>query len=55
MTDTLIATLRRLVGPTQVLTAADEDLAGWELDWRKRYRGRALPWCARARRPRWPR
>jgi FAD/FMN-containing dehydrogenase len=38
----LIETLRTVVGPTQVLTAADTDLIGWEQDWRRRARGRAL-------------
>jgi FAD/FMN-containing dehydrogenase len=36
----LIDTLRRLVGPTHVLT--DGDLSAWEQDWRKRSRGKAL-------------
>jgi FAD/FMN-containing dehydrogenase len=36
----LLARLRELVGPAQVLT--EGDLSAWELDWRKRYRGRAL-------------
>ncbi|MBA3599398.1 MAG: FAD-binding oxidoreductase [Methylibium sp.] len=36
----LLDTLRAAVGPTHVL--AEGDLAAWELDWRKRYRGRAL-------------
>ncbi len=36
----LIDTLRRLVGPSHVLT--DGDLGAWEQDWRKRSRGKAL-------------
>ncbi len=32
--------LRTALGPTQVLT--DGDLSAWELDWRKRWRGKAL-------------
>jgi FAD/FMN-containing dehydrogenase len=36
----LVATLRDLLGPAQVLT--EGDLSGYELDWRKRYRGKAL-------------
>jgi FAD/FMN-containing dehydrogenase len=36
----LLGTLRALVGPAQVL--ATGDLAAYEVDWRKRYRGRAL-------------
>ena len=36
----LIDALRRVVGERQVLT--EGDLAAFELDWRKRYRGRAL-------------
>ncbi len=32
--------LRRLVGPARVL--AEGDLSAWELDWRKRWRGKAL-------------
>ena len=36
----LVDTLRGIVGTTHVLT--DGDLSGYELDWRKRYRGRAL-------------
>jgi FAD/FMN-containing dehydrogenase len=36
----LIETLRSLVGPANVLT--EGDLSAWELDWRKRERGRAL-------------
>jgi FAD/FMN-containing dehydrogenase len=38
--DTVLQALRAAVGPAQVLT--DGDLSAWELDWRKRYRGRAL-------------
>jgi FAD/FMN-containing dehydrogenase len=37
---TLVGALRQAVGPAQVLT--DGDLSAWELDWRKRWRGRAL-------------
>jgi FAD/FMN-containing dehydrogenase len=36
----LLESLRAIVGPANVLT--DGDLAGYEQDWRKRYRGRAL-------------
>jgi len=36
----LLATLAATVGPAHVLT--DGDLAAWEQDWRKRYRGKAL-------------
>ena len=36
----LLDALAATVGPTQVLT--DGDLASWEQDWRKRYRGKAL-------------
>ena len=36
----LLDTLRTVVGPTQVLT--DGDLTAYELDWRKRFRGKAL-------------
>jgi FAD/FMN-containing dehydrogenase len=36
----LIETLRSVVGPANVLT--EGDLSAWELDWRKRERGRAL-------------
>ena len=36
----LLETLRAAVGPAQVLT--DGDLSAYELDWRQRYRGRAL-------------
>jgi len=35
--------LRRIVGPAHVLTEQDDgDLSAWTLDWRRRYRGRAL-------------
>jgi FAD/FMN-containing dehydrogenase len=37
---TLLDALRAAVGPTQVLT--EGDLSAHEIDWRKRYRGRAL-------------
>ncbi|ART54664.1 hydroxyacid dehydrogenase [Acidovorax carolinensis] len=37
---TLIDTLRRIVGAPHVLT--DGDLSAWELDWRRRERGKAL-------------
>ncbi len=37
---TLLDTLRRIVGAPHVLT--DGDLSAWELDWRKRSRGKAL-------------
>ncbi len=36
----LIAALRDAVGASQVLT--EGDLSAWELDWRRRYRGKAL-------------
>lgn len=36
----LLDTLRAAIGDAHVLTGGD--LAAWELDWRKRYRGRAL-------------
>jgi len=38
--NSLIAQLREVVGERHVHT--DGDLSAWELDWRKRYRGRAL-------------
>lgn len=43
-THSLIAQLRTIVGPTNVLTHEDPatDLSAWELDWRKREHGRAL-------------
>jgi FAD/FMN-containing dehydrogenase len=37
---TLVASLRAAVGEPHVLT--DGDLSAWELDWRKRWRGKAL-------------
>ncbi|MFN9103133.1 MAG: FAD-binding oxidoreductase [Betaproteobacteria bacterium] len=38
----LLDTLRAAVGPAHVLTPADgTDLAAWEQDWRRRWRGRA--------------
>jgi FAD/FMN-containing dehydrogenase len=37
---TLLDELRAIVGPAQVL--AGGDLSAWELDWRKRWRGKAL-------------
>jgi len=40
MSTALLAALREATGAAQVLT--DGDLSAWELDWRKRYRGRAL-------------
>ena len=40
MSSLLLQSLVAAVGPAQVLT--DGDLSAWELDWRKRYRGRAL-------------
>jgi FAD/FMN-containing dehydrogenase len=40
MSASLIDTLRALVGPAQVLQG--EGLDAYEIDWRKRYRGRAL-------------
>ena len=36
----LVPALRDALGPAQVLT--DGDLSAWELDWRRRWRGRAL-------------
>ena len=36
----LLQALRAAIGETQVLS--EGDLSAWELDWRKRYRGRAL-------------
>jgi FAD/FMN-containing dehydrogenase len=36
----LLAALRQALGPAHVLT--DGDLSAWEIDWRKRCRGRAL-------------
>jgi FAD/FMN-containing dehydrogenase len=38
-THPILNTLATLVGPAHVLT---EDLAAWEIDWRKQYKGRAL-------------
>lgn len=40
----LLEQLRRIVGPANVLTHEDPatDLTAWELDWRRRERGRAL-------------
>jgi FAD/FMN-containing dehydrogenase len=40
MSDALLAALRVAVGPAHVMT--EGDLSAYELDWRKRYRGRAL-------------
>jgi FAD/FMN-containing dehydrogenase len=40
MSDALISALRACVGAAQVLTGGD--LSAYELDWRKRWRGRAL-------------
>jgi FAD/FMN-containing dehydrogenase len=40
MSEALIAALRQLVGAANVL--ADGDLSAYEVDWRKRYRGKAL-------------
>ncbi len=37
---TLLARLRDIVGPAQVLS--NGDLSAWELDWRRRWRGKAL-------------
>ena len=41
---TLLDSLRRIVGDTNVLTHDDPtaDLGAWEQDWRKRVRGTAL-------------
>ena len=38
--DELLLTLRQICGPAQVLS--EGDLTAWELDWRKRARGKAL-------------
>ena len=38
--EALLVTLRRIVGPSQVLF--EGDLTAWEQDWRKRARGKAL-------------
>lgn len=38
-TDTLVRSLREALGPDAVLQGGD--LSAWEVDWRKRYRGRA--------------
>jgi FAD/FMN-containing dehydrogenase len=40
MSAEIVAALRQAVGAEHVLT--EGDLSAWELDWRKRYRGRAL-------------
>ena len=40
MSSTLIDELKRLVGPAQVLHGGD--LSGWEIDWRRRWHGKAL-------------
>ncbi|MDT7835978.1 FAD-binding oxidoreductase [Aquabacterium sp. OR-4] len=40
MHESLISALRARLGAAQVLT--DGDLSAWELDWRKRWRGKAL-------------
>ena len=40
MSGDLLEALRAAIGPAQVLT--DGDLSAWELDWRKRFRGKAL-------------
>ena len=40
MSEGLLADLRAAVGPAQVLT--EGDLSAWELDWRRRWRGKAL-------------
>jgi len=40
MKETLLQALRACVGPAQVLT--EGDLSRYELDWRKRWRGRAM-------------
>ena len=40
MSQALLEQLRNTVGPAQVLV--DGDLSAWELDWRKRWRGKAL-------------
>lgn len=39
MTDPLVQALRQALGPQAVLDGGD--LSAWEVDWRKRYRGRA--------------
>ena len=38
--DAVTAALRAAVGAAQVL--CDGDLSAWEMDWRRRWRGRAL-------------
>ena len=43
---TLLAELRAIVSDAAVLT--DSDLSAWEVDWRKRSRGRALAVVRRA-------
>ena len=40
MTAAVLETLAAIVGPAHLLR--DGDLSAWEVDWRKRYRGRAL-------------
>ncbi len=40
MTTTVLQALRRAVGEAQV--RSDGDLSAWELDWRKRWRGKAM-------------
>ena len=40
MTTTVLQALRRAVGPANVL--CEGDLSAWELDWRKRWHGKAL-------------
>ena len=40
MSQALLQALRAAIGADHVLT--EGDLSAWELDWRKRYRGRAL-------------
>ncbi|QAZ38133.1 hydroxyacid dehydrogenase [Methylibium sp. Pch-M] len=40
MSASLLDALRAALGPAQVLT--DGDRSAWEIDWRKRYRGKAL-------------
>ncbi len=43
MSHALLAELRDLLGPAQVLTRAGQgDLSAWERDWRKRWHGQAL-------------
>ena len=42
----LVDALQAAVGAANVIV--DGDLSAWEVDWRKRYRGRALQWHPQA-------